>query len=566
MAHLRPVASVRAGGAGAARPATAAGGALDARPARLRVAIVTETWRPSVDGIVTRLDNTVRELRRAGHEVMVVGPSTDPSLDDVPQRRTPTLSLWFLYGGKPWALPGRVVSRALRELRPDVVHVVNPVLMGSVALRRASRRHPTVVSYHTDVSVYASMYHLGWARPLLHAIMRRVYRHADVRLATSEVGRSQLGELGVDDVVLWGRGVDLELFRPGRDGSATRARLCPDKSRPLVLYVGRLAREKGCERLLAVATSPGRHHVALVGDGPDRNRLEHLFTGSRATFTGVLTGDALADAYAAADVFVFPSETDTLGLVLLEAVASGLPVVATDSPAARAVLGTYPAAAIVAAGATDEALVTAIDGVLARRSGSDVGPSPAPGAPAARAPEAAAVLGGGWADATAGLVADYRKAIARRQPRPQRRIGRFLAVGMSNAAVDLGVFNSFVFVHPTRSAGLNVAYNTIAVLAAITNSYFWNSRWTFADLVAKDAKRWRQRALFLGQGGINLGVSDTAILGLSLLLRSRHWLPATLMSDLSKVVAMLTASAVSYVLMHFVVFRAGRPHPQPRRA
>ncbi|MHB8505515.1 MAG: GtrA family protein, partial [Acidimicrobiales bacterium] len=122
------------------------------------------------------------------------------------------------------------------------------------------------------------------------------------------------------------------------------------------------------------------------------------------------------------------------------------------------------------------------------------------------------------------------------------------------------------FVHPTRSAGLNVAYNTIAVLAAITNSYFWNSRWTFADLVAKDAKRWRQRALFLGQGGINLGVSDTAILGLSLLLRSRHWLPATLMSDLSKVVAMLTASAVSYVLMHFVVFRAGRPHPQPRRA
>lgn len=519
---------------------------------RLRVAIVTESWRPSIDGVVTRLDNTVRELRRAGHEVMVIGPSVDERLPDVPQYRTPTLSLRFLYGGRPWALPGPVVRRRLREFEPDVVHVVNPVLMGSLALRHAARRYATVVSYHTDVSVYASMYHLGWVRPLLHEVMRRVYRRADVRLATSDVGRQQLTDLRIDDVDLWKRGVDLDLFRPDRDGTDARTRLTPTPQHPLALYVGRLAREKGLERLLPLAARPGRTHVALVGDGPDGAHLEQLFAGSRVTFAGVLQGDALADAYAAADVFVFPSETDTLGLVLLEAVASGLPVVATDSPAARTVLGSYRERVLVPPGAPAEALADAVEEALALR--------PSPGGPRVAEP----LVGGGWADATSDLVAVYRRAEEKRQPKGQRRIRRFLAVGVSNAAVDLAVFNFFVFVHPTRAAGLNVAYNTVAVLAAIANSYYWNSRWTFADRVAPPRGRWRQRALFLGQGAINLGVSDAAILGFSLLIRDRHWLPAPLMSDLSKIVAMVTASAVSYVLMHYVVFRAHRSRPVPQ--
>ncbi len=548
--RTRPLASIGAGGA---------------MPAHLRVVIVTESWRPNVDGVVTRLDNTVRELRRAGHDVAVIAPSTDPSLPGLPQHRTPTLSLRFLYGGMPWALPGPAVSRALSQFRPDVVHVVNPVLMGSVALRRASHRYPTVVSYHTDVSVYASLYHLGWIRPALHALMRRIYRHADMRLATSEVGRAQLASLGITDVGLWGRGVDRELFHPGRDGSAARARLCPEPQRRLVLYVGRLAREKGCDRLLPLAVGPGPYHVVLVGEGPDRGRLEEVFGGSRVTFAGVLRGEELAEAYAAADVFVFPSDTDTLGLVLLEAMATGLPIVATDSPAARMVLAACPDRALVPAGAPGEALVAAVEDVLAhpRQPSEAMGGVPeVPDLPADAAPPS----GGGWAVATAGLVDDYRLAISRRQPRPQSRFGRFLAVGLSNAVVDLGVFNFFVFVHPTRSAGLNVAYNTMAVLAAIANSYFWNSRWTFADRVERDEKRWRQRALFLGQGGINLGVSDATILGLALLLRTLHGLPATLMSNLSKVVAMLTASAVSYMLMHFVVFRSDRQRPHPRGA
>jgi glycosyltransferase involved in cell wall biosynthesis/putative flippase GtrA len=518
-------------------------------PARLRIAIVTESWRPYVDGVVTRLDNTVRELRAAGHEVVVIAPSIDPGLVGLTQYRTPTLSLGWLYGGRPWAIPGRVVGRALRELDPDVVHVVNPVLMGSLALQYASKRYPTVVSYHTDVSVYASMYHLGWARPALHEMMRRVYRRADVRLATSEVGAAQLSELGIGDVELWGRGVDLELFKPDRDGSAMRRRLCPDPDRKLLVYVGRLAREKGCERLLSLAAEGGPYHVALVGDGPDRAHLEQLFAGTQATFTGVLQGTDLADAYAAADVFVFPSETDTLGLVLLEALASGVPVVATDSPAARVVLGECPSARLVTAGASEAALREAVDAAVRLPRSLDGG--------AGRR----LVRDRGWQAATHGLVEHYRLARLRTKPPRRKRFGKFLAVGASNAVVDLGVFNLFVLVHPTRSAGLNVVYNTVAVIGAIINSYFWNSRWTFSDVIERAGGRWRQRALFLAQGGINLAVSDAVVLGLALALGASRVLPAAVVSNLSKVVAMFTASAVSYLLMHYVVFRVRAPRP-----
>ncbi len=531
-----------------ARPATEHPGPRR-DPARLRIAIVTESWRPYVDGVVTRLDNTIRELRAAGHEVVVVAPSVDPSLAEVTQYRTPTLSLGWLYGGRPWAIPGRVVGRALRDLDPDVVHVVNPVLMGSLALQYASKRYPTVVSYHTDVSVYASMYHLGWARPALHELMRRVYRRADVRLATSEVGAAQLAGLRIADVELWDRGVDLELFEPGRDASAMRQRLCPDPDRQLVLYVGRLAKEKDCERLLTLARDPGPYHVALVGDGPDRSRLEGLFSGTRATFAGVLQGDELADAYAAADVFVFPSETDTLGLVLLEALASGVPVVAADSPASRVVLGNCPSARLVAPGAPEAALRAAVDEASRLPRTPDGGPG------------RGLVEDRGWRSATHGLVEHYRLARLRTRPPHRRRFGKFLAVGASNAVVDLGVFNFFVLVHPTRSAGLNVVYNTVAVIGAIINSYFWNSRWTFSDVIERAGGRWRQRLLFFAQGGINLAVSDIVVLGLALVLARSRVLPAELVSNLSKVVAMFTASAVSYLLMHYVVFRTRAPRP-----
>lgn len=488
----------------------------------------------------------------AGHEVLVVAPTVGTTIAGVAERATRTIELPFLYRGRAWALPDRVVARSLREFAPDVVHVVNPVLMGAVAARHAARHYPLVVSYHTDVATYAANYHLGWTRVLLERVMRSTYRQADVRLATSPVGRAHLRALGVDGVELWARGVDRGRFRADRDRGRLRTTLGADPDLPVALYVGRLAAEKGCPELIGLATEEPRMQLALVGDGPDRGRLERMFHGTRATFTGFLRGDDLADAYAAADVFVFPSHTDTLGLVLLEAMATGLPIVAADTPAARETLAAYPRSALVPAGAPPRAWNEAAGRLLAQPP--PAGPPPAPPA-------------GDWTSATGALVEAYEAAteacLARGGPTRRRRFGRYAAVGASNAVVDLAAFNIMVFAHATRSPQVLVAYNTIAVLLALINSWAWNSRWTFRDRARRQAGgRWRQRGLFAFQGLVNLGVNDLTILVLSLLLRPVLGMPATLASNLSKVVAMLTASATSYLLMHQVVFRHARgPDP-----
>jgi glycosyltransferase involved in cell wall biosynthesis/putative flippase GtrA len=557
----------------------------------VRIAIITESWVPNVDGVVTRLENTVRCLRRDGHDVCVVAPTVGTDIPGVVEHRTRGLSLRFLYGGQRWALPTGGIRRALAEFRPAVVHVVNPVLMGAFAARRAGRRYPVVVSYHTDVSTYASHYHLGWLRPVIDGVLQRVYRRAELRLATSEVGVEHLEGIGVGDVELWERGVDRRLFRPDRDPGAMREKLCPDPDVPVALYVGRLAPEKGCDRLLDLATGDPPVHVAFVGDGPDRGRLEELFYGSRATFVGYLHGEELADAYAAADLFAFPSDTDTLGLVLLEAMATGLPIVAADLPGIRRTLAGYSPAAFAPldqppARMADAARRLLVPGGGAARSSTvdSAGPdgvrlavvapvgtgAPRPGAATVSPPPAVPVAD--WSEVTSDLVQRYEKVCeerTRKEVRQGRRISRFAVVGASNAVIDLGVFNLLVFANPTRNSGILVAYNTVAVLGALVNSYLWNSRWTFGDRIAGNSRRrWAERGLFLAQGGINLLVNDLVILGFATLFGSILGLPATLTSNMSKVAAMITASAVSFVLMHYVVFRhrqaaANRPSCAP---
>lgn len=369
----------------------------------LRIAMVTEAWAPWVDGMVTRLERTVECLREAGHEVLVIAPTTGTTVAGVHEQKTRSVRLGFLYGGRPWGVPDRVVLRALRTFRPDVVHVVNPIFMGAVAARWVQGRYPLVVSYHTDVLAYAQHYRLGWLRPLIRAVMRSAYRPAQLRLATSQVGRAQLLALGVGDVELWRRAVDASLFRRDRDGQRLRSRLGPDPRLPVALYVGRLAAEKGCGQLRDMVDGHPCVQLAFVGDGPDAGRLRRLFRGTRTTFTGVLRGDDLADAYAAADALVFPSTSDTLGLVLLEAIASGLPVVALDTPTARETLAGYPAAALVPEGAPGNAWCEAVHSMRGLTR-----PRSAPPVP-------------GWQEATELLLGGYRQAVerfhSRRRPR-----------------------------------------------------------------------------------------------------------------------------------------------------
>jgi glycosyltransferase involved in cell wall biosynthesis len=367
----------------------------------VRIAFITETWHPNVDGIVIRLDHTVTLLVAAGHEVLVIAPTVGELVPGVIQHRTRSIRLPSDRKHR-WALPDGSIDQVLRDFEPAVVHTVNPILMGAVALRRARPRYPVVASFHTDVKAYLAGYGFGWARPLLRAIERATYRRADLRLATSPTGQQRLRELGLDDAVVWPAGVDRSVFGRHRDGSSLRGVLNPEPDLLLALCVGRLAREKGCQRLVAAATGVQPVHVTFIGDGPDRSRLRRLFRGAHASFVGTLDQRALADAYAAADVLLFPSDTDTVGLVLLEAVATGLPTVAVDTPAARHTLSGYAHTAFVPRDASQSVWTNAIT-----RAMTPTGRSGPPLAGRVDAAEGSSAYVDGWGEATDLLLRCY---------------------------------------------------------------------------------------------------------------------------------------------------------------
>lgn len=319
----------------------------------MRIAFVTETWRPHVDGVVTRLNATIARLVAGGHEILVIAPTRDVDIPGVRQEVIRHALIPIIDRSRPWALPDRRVTDLVEAFRPDLVHLISPVLMGSVAARRLAGRYPMVSSFHTDVAAYTSRYGLGPLRPVLNWMTRRTYARSDLRLATSTTGRRRLAEVGIDpaSVILWPPGIGADYAASGSMATApvengVRADLS-------VLYVGRLAREKDCELLLPVARQVGSDGPELrftfAGAGPDRRRLERLFTGAPAEFIGVLRGQEVITAYQQADVVVFTSTTDTVGLVLLEAAALGRPIVAVESPASLDTLGDYPRAVIIAA-------------------------------------------------------------------------------------------------------------------------------------------------------------------------------------------------------------------------
>lgn len=377
----------------------------------MKIAYVTETWLPYRDGVVTRLTSTIRTLLAAGHEILVVAPEmdgVDPDWPGLTVRTVPAVGWEFLYGGKKWGLPLPRVSRYLDEFDPDVVHVVNPVLLGAAGIRAARRRHcGLVASYHTDIARYAAWYRLGWLRPVIWARLRQLHGHAHVNLATSAAARAQLMSHGITGVHHWPRGVDLDRFHPARlpvapvEGAAPR--------QPVALYVGRLAAEKGLPRLAGVAAPDSGFDLMLVGDGPARAELTRALP---AIFTGELDGERLAAAYRQADVFVFPSDTETLGLVLLEALASGLPVVAVDSLASRETLTGCAAARLCPADQPDRLAELARELVAS-----------APRDELARLARAHAAQWG-WDTATARLRGYYQQAMdAARWERPAPAMG-----------------------------------------------------------------------------------------------------------------------------------------------
>ncbi len=299
----------------------------------MKIAFFTETFLPKVDGIVTRLTKTVQHLAAGGDEVVVFCPEGAPDtymgarVVGVPAMPLP------LYPELKLALPRPAVAEALERFQPDLVHVVNPAVLGLGGIWLArTRGYPLVASYHTHLPKYLEHYGMGMLEPLLWELLKAAHNQARLNLCTSTAMVQELSEKGIQHTDLWQRGVDTELFRPELRQQATRDKLLGGYSDTgkLLLYIGRLSAEKQIERIRPVLEAIPDARLALVGDGPHRQQLEAHFRGLPATFVGYLAGEELASAYASGDAFVFPSSTETLGLVLLEAMAAGCPVVGAN--------------------------------------------------------------------------------------------------------------------------------------------------------------------------------------------------------------------------------------------
>jgi glycosyltransferase involved in cell wall biosynthesis len=296
----------------------------------MKIAIFTETFLPKVDGIVSILCQALERLSEKGHHVLLFGPPGGPKeyagaeIFGVGGPRLP------LYPELRINIPRRAVFERLSAFQPDLVHVVSPFFLGPFGLSYARRlRLPTVASFHTDVARYAHHYGGGFLAPLLWGYMRTLHNRASLNLCPSSTVLKDLRTRGFRRVRWWRRGVDTARFNPGPRDEAMRARLSdghPDEF--LVVYVGRHSPEKRLETIRdALFPAPGLR-LALVGQGPSHKKLKDYFRGTPTTFPGYLKGAELVAAYRAADVFLFPSTTETFGLVALEAMACRTPVIA----------------------------------------------------------------------------------------------------------------------------------------------------------------------------------------------------------------------------------------------
>ena len=299
----------------------------------MRIALFTETFLPKVDGIVTRLRHTVEHLQRNGNQVLVVAP--DGGITEYKGARVYGVSGFPLplYPELKLALPRPSIGVTLEKFQPDLIHVVNPAVLGLGGLYYAKMMQiPLVASYHTHLPQYLHHYGLGMLEGVMWELIKASHNQAQLNLCTSTAMMEQLTAHGVERVDLWQRGVDTETFHPELVSLEMRSHLSQGHPEsPLLLYVGRLGAEKEIERIKPVLEAIPNARLALVGDGPNRSALERHFAGTPTHFVGYLTGKELGSAFASSDAFIFPSRTETLGLVLLEAMAAGCPVVAARS-------------------------------------------------------------------------------------------------------------------------------------------------------------------------------------------------------------------------------------------
>jgi glycosyltransferase involved in cell wall biosynthesis len=309
----------------------------------LRVAVVTETYPPEVNGVAMTIGRMVEGLQRRRHRVQLIRPRQNAaenpaSNDQFEEVLKPGISI-PRYDGLKMGLPAKQALFRLWSLRrPDVVHIATEGPLGWSALAAACKlKLPVSTGFHTNFHSYSRHYGVGFMKKPIAAYLRKFHNRALATLVPTEGLRRELGAQGFENLHVVSRGVDTRLFTPGKRSAELRRSWGVAQDEPVALYVGRLAAEKNLPVVVEAfdamrATAPAMKLV-MVGDGPERRDLQNGHP--RVLFAGTRTGGDLAAHFASADVFLFPSMTETFGNVTLEAMASGLAVVAYDYAAAQ---------------------------------------------------------------------------------------------------------------------------------------------------------------------------------------------------------------------------------------
>jgi glycosyltransferase involved in cell wall biosynthesis len=306
----------------------------------MRVAVFTETFLPKMDGIVRVVTLLLDHLHSKGIETIIIAPNLGGDNPVTEYNGSKVVTVEGI--PVPWypelriAGPSLNVYRELQAFQPDVAHFFHPVTVGLPGFAIAkTMKTPILASFHLDYARMAQHFNygpinLGFLSPMTDVLTKLVFNWADYSLAPSKQIQRDMMELGIENVGLWKRGVDAVKFNPNFYSDAMRYRMTNGNvDDTLMLYVGRLSYEKKVHDLRAILDEVPNARLALVGDGPYRAELEDIFAGTNTQFMGYLKGEDLSQAYASADIFTFPSSLETFGLVVVEAMAAGLPIVAS---------------------------------------------------------------------------------------------------------------------------------------------------------------------------------------------------------------------------------------------
>lgn len=304
----------------------------------MRVVIITETFLPKVDGIVKVTCLLLDHLAKRGIDAMVIAPryGENQSYNGFPVRSLPSMSFPF-YPEARLGFATLDLYRDLSAFQPDVAHLFHPMMTGIPTMGMLKWMDvPTITSFHLDYARMANQFKvaglvdLGFTRPILEELTKNVFNWSDYSLAPSKLIQSQMQDLGIGNVGLWRRGVDANAFNPKYYSDAMRHEITDGHvDDHVLLYVGRLSDEKQIDHIRPALEAVPNTRLVVVGDGPARPYLEQHFSGLPAKFMGYMRGERLSQAYASSDIFVFPSRLETFGLVVVEAMAAGLPVVAS---------------------------------------------------------------------------------------------------------------------------------------------------------------------------------------------------------------------------------------------